>query len=157
MSRKKLSKIRKSDPFFERESARYDFPLPSREYVTQVMTDAGRPLLFDDLVELLDIAPSEREMFLRRLGAMEHEGQLLRNRKGDYILPERASLTPGKIQGHQDGYGFLVPDDGGADIFLDQHQMGKVLHGDRALVRVTGLDRRGRAEGSISEVTERAD
>ena len=156
MSRKKLSKIRKADPFFERESARYDFPLPSREYVTQVMTDAGRPLLLDDLVELLDIAPSEREMFQRRLGAMEREGQLLRNRKGDYILPERASLTPGKIQGHQDGYGFLVPDDGGNDIFLDQHQMGKVLHGDRALVRVTGLDRRGRPEGSIVEVTERA-
>ena len=156
MSRKKLSKIRKADPFFERESARYDFPLPSREYVMQVMADEGRPLLLDDLVVLLDIAPSEREMFQRRLGAMEREGQLLRNRKGDYILPERASLTLGKIQGHQDGYGFLVPDDGAADIFLDQHQMGKVLHGDRALVRVTGLDRRGRPEGSIVEVTERA-
>ena len=43
-----------------------------------------------------------------------------------------------------------------ADIFLDQHQMGKVLHGDRALVRVTGVDRKGRPEGSIVEVTERA-
>ncbi len=95
-------------------------------------------------------------MFQRRLGAMEREGQLLRNRKGAYILPERASLTPGRIQGHPDGYGFLIPDDGSADIFLDQHQMGKVLHGDRVLVRATGLDRRGRPEGSIVEVTERA-
>jgi ribonuclease R len=42
---------------------------------------------------LLDIADSEREMFQRRLGAMEREGQLMRNRKGAYILPERASLT----------------------------------------------------------------
>ncbi|MGA9395150.1 MAG: ribonuclease R, partial [Azonexus sp.] len=60
------------------------------------------------------------------------------------------------IQGHPDGYGFLIPDDGSADVFLDQHQMGKVLHGDRALVRVTGVDRKGRPEGSIVEVTERA-
>lgn len=156
MSRKKLSKVRRADPFFERESARYEFPLPSREYVSQKLADEGRPLSFVELTEFLDIADSEREMFQRRLGAMEREGQLMRNRKGAYILPERASLTAGKIQGHQDGYGFLIPDDGSADIFLDQHQMGKVLHGDRALVRVVGIDRKGRPEGSIVEVTERA-
>jgi ribonuclease R len=156
MSRKKPSKIRRADPFFERESARYDAPLPSREYISQILADEGRPLPFVELTELLDIADHEREMFQRRLGAMEREGQLLRNRKGDYILPERASLTPGRVQGHPDGYGFLIPDDGGADIFLDQRQMGKVLHGDRALVRVIGVDRKGRPEGSIVEVTERA-
>ena len=155
MSIKKLSKIRRADPFFERESVRYDSPLPSREYVSQILADEGRPLGFAELSALLDIAESERDMFQRRLGAMEREGQLLRNRKGAYILPERASLTAGKIQGHPDGYGFLVPDDGSADIFLDQHQMGKVLHGDRALVRVMGIDRKGRPEGSIVEVTER--
>ena len=152
---KKLSKIRRADPFFERESVRYDSPLPSREYVSQILADEGRPLGFAELIVLLDIADGERDMFQRRLGAMEREGQLLRNRKGAYILPERASLTAGKIQGHPDGYGFLVPDDGSADIFLDQHQMGKVLHGDRALVRVMGIDRKGRPEGSIVEVTER--
>ncbi|UCV16404.1 ribonuclease R [Quatrionicoccus australiensis] len=156
MSRIKLSKIRRADPFFERECTRYEFPLPSREYISKVLTEEGRPLSFIELTGLLDIAGSERDMFQRRLGAMEREGQLMRNRKGSYILPERASLTPGRIQGHQDGYGFLVPDDGSADIFLDQHQMGKVLHGDRALVRVVGTDRKGRPEGSIVEVTERA-
>ena len=156
MSIKKLSKTRRADPFFERELKRYEFPLPSREYVAQVLTDEGRPLSFAELVELLDIAESECEMFQRRLGAMEREGQLLRNRKGTYILPERASLTAGKVQGHQDGYGFLVPDDGSPDIFLAQHQMSKVLHGDRALVRIMGADRKGRPEGSIVEVTERA-
>ncbi len=156
MSRKKPSRIRRADPFYERELARYEFPLPSREYVSQKLADEGRPVTFVELTELLDIAGSERETFQRRLGAMEREGQLMRNRKGAYILPERASLTAGKIQGHPDGYGFLIPDDGSADIFLDQHQMGKVLHGDRALVRVTGIDRKGRPEGSLVEVTERA-
>ena len=155
MSRKKISKIRRADPFFERESVRYEFPLPSREYIIQIMADEGRPLAVVELSELLDITTTEQDMFQRRLGAMEREGQLMRNRKGAYILPERASLTAGRIQGHQDGYGFLIPDDGSADIFLDQHQMGKVLHGDRALVRVMGIDRRGRPEGSIVEVTER--
>ena len=156
MSRKKLSKIRRADPFLERELARYEFPLPSREYVIQLLGDEGRPLGFEQLVSALDISKDERDVFLRRLGAMEREGQILRNRKGDYILPEKASLIAGKVQGHPDGYGFLLPDDGSADLFLDQRQMGKVMHGDRVLARVIGVDRRGRPEGNIVEVTERA-
>ena len=156
MSRKKPTALRSADPFLAREAARYDLPLPSREYVSQVLADEGRPVTFAELSALLDIAATEQEMFQRRLGAMEREGQLMRNRKGAYILPERASLTPGRIQGHPDGYGFLIPDDRSDDIFLDQHQMAKVLHGDRALVRLTGVDRKGRPEGSIVDVIERA-
>lgn len=120
------------------------------------METEARPLTADEIIPLLDVTSGEKEMFLRRLGAMEREGQLLRNRKGAYLVPEKASLIAGRIQGHQDGYGFLVRDQGGEDIFLDQRQMARALHGDRALVRVTGVDRKGRTEGSIVEVTERA-
>jgi len=70
MSRKKISKIRRADPFFERESERYEFPLPSREYIMQVMADAGRPLGVAELGQLLDITATEQDMFQRRLGAM---------------------------------------------------------------------------------------
>ena len=156
MSIKKLSKTRKNDPHFQRESDMYEQPLPSREYVLQVVEDQGRPVSFEELCVLLDIQAVEHEMFLRRLSAMEREAQLMRNRKGAYILPERASLIAGRIEGHADGYGFLIPDDGGDDLFLDAKQMSKVLHRDRALVRVVGLDRKGRREGAIVEVLERA-
>ncbi|MDR1647523.1 MAG: ribonuclease R [Zoogloeaceae bacterium] len=154
MSRK-TSRIRRADPFFERESQRYPFPLPSREYLTQMLEAEGRPLDFSQLADLMDILPEEREMFLRRLRAMEREGQLLRNRRDAYILPERASLVAGRVQGHPDGFGFLIPDDGSADLFLSERQMSKVLHGDLVLARVTGTDRRGRPEGTIVEVTDR--
>ncbi len=156
MSIKKLSKIRKNDPHFQREAAKYQIPLPSREYVMQVLTDQGRPVGFDFLCDLLDVRKPEREAFARRLTAMEREAQLMRNRKGAYILPERASLIAGRIEGHPDGYGFLIPDDGSDDLFLDAKQMSKVLHRDRALVRETGVDRRGRREAAIVEVIERA-
>ena len=156
MSIKKLSKIRKNDPHFQRERAKYDLPLPSREYVLTVLEKQGKPVSYEHLCALMDIHKSEEEMFLRRLGAMEREGQLMRNRKGAYILPERASLIAGRIEGHADGYGFLVPDDGGEDLYLDAKQMTKVLHRDRALARVIGFDRKGRREGAIVEVLERA-
>ena len=96
MSIKKLSKIRKSDPHFQRESAMYEQPLPSREYVLQVVEDQGRPVSFEELCVFLDIKALEHETFLRRLSAMEREAQLMRNRKGAYILPERASLIAGR-------------------------------------------------------------
>ena len=156
MSTKKMSKTRKQDPYFEREAARYTVPLPSREYILQILEDQGRPVSFERLCELLDLRRGELELFERRLMAMEREAQLMRNRKGAFILPERASLIPGRIEGHSDGYGFLIPDDGSDDIFLDAKQMSKVLHRDRALVRMIGLDRKGRPEGVIVEVLERA-
>jgi ribonuclease R len=156
MSIKKLSRIRKNDPYFERELKTYEQPLPSREYILQILEDQGKPVSFEQICVLLDINKHEFEMFQRRLGAMEREAQLMRNRKGSYIVPERASLIAGRIEGHADGYGFLVPDDGGDDLFLDAKQMSKVLHRDRALARVVGLDRKGRREGAIVEVLERA-
>jgi ribonuclease R len=156
MSIKKLSKIRRKDPHFHREAAKYEQPLPSREYVVTILEQQGKPVSFAYLCDLLDIHKSEESSFERRLGAMEREGQLMRNRKNAYILPERASLIAGRVEGHADGYGFLVPDDGGDDLYLDAKQMTKVLHRDRALARVIGFDRKGRREGAIVEVLERA-
>ena len=55
-----------------------------------------------------------------------------------------------------DGFGFLRPDAGGGDdLFLPPFEMRKVMHGDRVLACVTGMDRRGRREGAIVEVLER--
>ncbi|MDR2164914.1 MAG: ribonuclease R [Zoogloeaceae bacterium] len=156
MSTRKTTGIRQKDPFFERESERYEFPLPSREYILQLLEEEGRPMEFGQLVELLKITGNEHEMFSRRIKAMEREGQILRNRKDAYILPERANLIAGRVQGHPDGFGFLTPDDGTPDVFLAPRQMSKVLHGDRVLARVTGVDRKGRPEGVIVEVTDRA-
>ena len=60
------------------------------------------------------------------------------------LVPERVDLVRGKVQGHPDGYGFVVPDEGGEDLFLPAKEMEKVLHGDRVIARVVGVDRRGR-------------
>jgi ribonuclease R len=156
MSIIKLSAVRRRDPYFEREIKHYEQPLPSREYILQILEEQGRPVGFEELCLLLDIDKTEFDPFQRRLRAMEREAQLLRNRKSAYLLPERASLIAGRVEGHPDGYGFLIPDDGSEDLSLEARQMSKVLHRDRALVRVVGTDRRGRREGVIVEVLERA-
>jgi len=152
----KLSRIRRADPEFAREVAKYEHPLPSREYILQALAEQGVPVSFDKLCHLLDVADFERESFLRRLGAMARDAQLLQNRRNDWLIPDKADLLKGKVQGHPDGFGFLVRDDHGPDLFLPEKEMAKVLHGDSVIARVVGVDRKGRPEGKIVEVTERA-
>ena len=148
-SRERVSKVRRADPFYERECAKYPAPLPSREYVVETLAGQGIPVSFERLAKLLDVRPEESESFERRLGAMQRDGQLMRNRAGDYLIPDKADLIRGRVDGHPDGYGFLVPDDRSSDLFLSPHEMQKALHGDRVLVRAIGMDRRGRREGKI--------
>jgi len=152
---RKHSSLRQSDPYLERERARYDNPLPSREWILTVLEREGVPVSQPELERLLGIEPAEQDAFDRRLNAMQREGQLMRNRRGAICIPNKLDLIRGRVQGHPDGFGFLVPDEGGPDLFLSPAEMSKVLHGDRALVRESGVDRRGRREGSIVEVLER--
>src|SRR5881394_4004130 len=134
----------------------YAVEIPSREAVLEELGDAGVPLDENELAKRLKVDHAQWEGFTRRLAAMEREGQVMRNRRGAILIADKAGLIRGKVIGHPDGYGFLKPDDGKDDLFLAQKQMEKVLHGDVVLARVTGVDRRGRLEGSIVEVLERA-
>ncbi|HWT29190.1 MAG TPA: ribonuclease R [Methylophilaceae bacterium] len=159
-TRKKTSDHKKhsqrpADPHAAREAANYEHPLPSRELIMQQMDEQGVPLSVEKLYELLGIHEEEREIFNRRLNAMEREGQIIRNRKGALCLAQKIHLLAGKVQGHPDGFGFFIPDSGGEDLFLSPKEMSQVLHGDRVMVRQSGFDRRGRPEGKIVEVLER--
>ena len=144
------------DPFRAREAKRYDHPIPSRELILQVLEERGRPLRFEELAAELGVEDeNELEALGRRLRAMERDGQVVRNRKGAYLLVSGGELVAGHVIAHPDGFGFVQPDEGGEDVFLSPREMRTVMHGDRVLVRVVGVDRRGRREGSVVEVLER--
>ncbi|TSA42216.1 MAG: ribonuclease R, partial [Betaproteobacteria bacterium] len=148
--------LRSGDPHLERERAKYAEPLPSRELILQTLEAQGVPVSSAKLQQLLGITDAERETFERRLAAMQREGQIMRNRRDAICLVTRLDLIPGRVQGHADGYGFVIRDDEGPDLFLGPDEMHKVLHGDRVVARESGVDRRGRPEGKIVEVLERA-
>src|SRR6266480_1361943 len=138
---KKRDIARANDPHREREASRYEHPIPSREFTLRTLAEAGVPLTDEELAQRLAIKPKERDAFVKRLGAMEREGQILRNRKGAILVAAKLDLVTGRVEG--------------ADLYLGPHEMRKVLHGDRVMVRESGVDRRGRKEGTIVEVIER--
>ncbi|MBW8905155.1 MAG: ribonuclease R, partial [Betaproteobacteria bacterium] len=98
----------------------------------------------------------ERRAFDAALAALERAGEVHENRAGALLVARRISLVAGRVEGHADGHGFLVPDEGGASIYLPPHEMRSLMHGDRAAVRVTGADSRGRPVGALVDVLERA-
>ena len=131
--------------------------IPSREQILDVLRERGVPMRADELAIALGVDGSaERDAFEGRLAAMTREGQLMTNRKGQLCVVAKLDLVTGKVQGHPDGFGFLIPDAGGPDVFLGPKEMHKALHGDRATVRLIGVDKRGRPEGAIVDVVERA-
>jgi len=148
--------LRERDPFLEREQTRYEKPLPSREHVLQILEQQGAPVTESRLFRLLDIADNEQGLMLRRLAAMERDGQLIRNRRNAICVVDKIDLVVGRVQGHPDGFGFLIADEGGDDLFLGGAQMAQVLHGDRVLARPGTIGPRGLREASIVEVLERA-
>jgi ribonuclease R len=145
------------DPQAHREAARYERPIGSREMILELLAAADGPLPIDVIAEQLGIDDDERREALGfRLRAMLRDGQLLQNRRGAFIPAQRVDLVPGVVIANPDGYGFLKPEPGnGEDLFLPPSEMRKVMHGDRVLASVTGVDRRGRREGAIVEVLER--
>ena len=155
---KKKTSLRLQDPYLQRETQRYEHPLPSREWITEMLEDRGVPLKTESLAILLDIAEHEMPFFERRLTAMARDGQILINRRGMVCAAEKLALVKCRVEAHKDGFGFAVPlsPDGQGDFVLPARQMRGLMHGDTVTVRPAGTDRRGRREGQVLDVIERA-
>ncbi len=144
------------DPHAEREAQRYERPIPSREAILALLEDRGEWLSEARIAEALKLDEETDLLAIRkRLGAMVRDGQLLQGRRGDYAPAQKLDLIPGAVIANVEGYGFLRPDEGGDDLYLSPQQMRTVMHGDRVLASVVGLDRRGRRQGAIVEVLQR--
>lgn len=130
---------------------------PSRKQILRYLEKRGRPIPEDTLFQEFSVRKgASRDQLLGRLERMKADGELLVDRRGRFFLPGRSDMVRGRVQGHPDGFGFLIPEHGGPDLFLSAKEMRRVLHGDTALAKVRRIDHRGRPEGAIVEVLERA-
>jgi ribonuclease R len=132
----------------------FDPDVPSREAILTQLRIAGQPLSDEALAQKTGVSAPFPVGFERRLKAMERDGQLLRNPNGQLLINNKSDFIAGRVQGHRDGFGFLLRDDGGPDLFLSPREMLKVLHGDRVLAKPDGMYR-GKPEAVIVEVVER--
>jgi ribonuclease R len=144
------------DPHAQREAEKYENPIPSRELILQLIQESGKPLRRQQIAQQFALeSADDLEALRRRLRAMERDGQVLFNRRQKYCLSENHNSISGRVLGHPEGFGFLKPDDGSEDLFISPREMKALMHNDRAKVRVSGIDRKGRREATVVEILER--
>ena len=152
---KKHKNLINQDPHYKRELEKYGNPIPSREFILSVIRDNNAPMNRDEILTALSIRNEDQiEAMRRRLRAMENDGQLVFTKRKRYALPEKLDLFKGTVIGHREGFGFLHVDGNKDDLFIPNHQMQRVMHGDFVLAQPAGLDRRGRREVRIVRVLE---
>ena len=143
------------DPNYVKELAKYDNPIPSREFILQIIREQNSPMSKEEIFAALGISEEEQqEAMRRRLRAMENDGQLVFTKRKCYALPEKLDLLKGMVIGHREGFGFLQVEGKKEDFFIPNVQMQKVMHGDYVLVQPNGFDRKGRPEVRIVRVLE---
>ena len=143
----------KKDPHHRREKEKYAKPIPSREYILDILDSFGRPMSKNQLFEALSLVDAEaQEAMGFRLRAMLRDGQLMQDRRNRFCILKKLILERGTIQAHPDGFGFFIPDEGDEDMVLSPKEMKTVMHGDVVLAYQFALDRRGRKEAKIHEV-----
>ena len=124
--------------------------------VLRVFKESRRPMSPADVARAYPPARKAKREMRTVLRQLEHQGKLMRTKRGMYGLPEQMSLMPGKLQIQRSGVGFVLPDDKRRkDIFVAQGQQGDAWHGDRVLVAVSPQSSGRRPEGRVVRVLER--
>ena len=143
------------DPNYAKELAKYENPIPSREFILQTIRTHNAPMTKEEVFIALGITDeTQQEAMRRRLRAMENDGQLVFTKRKCYALPEKLDLLKGMVIGHREGFGFLQVEGKKEDFFIPNVQMQKVMHGDYVLAQPNGFDRKGRPEIRIVRVLE---
>ncbi|MBI2411832.1 MAG: ribonuclease R [Deltaproteobacteria bacterium] len=114
------------------------------------------PQSFKDLVRSFEIRKEDRDRFKKVVKRLVAEGVLIKTRGGRFGLPSKMNLVTGGLSCHPDGFGFVKPEEGGEDVYINARRLAGAMHGDTVAARIEGIKSGGRREGSIVRVIKRA-
>ncbi|MBI5814192.1 MAG: ribonuclease R [Nitrospinae bacterium] len=115
------------------------------------------PLSMREILGGLKIPSAQRSLYRRRIRTISESGEVVRIKGGRYGLPEKMNLVTGMVQGHPEGFGFVIPDDPSqSDLFLSHRAFDEAMHGDKVVARVESVRPDGRREGRVIRVLDRA-
>ncbi|OAA90053.1 ribonuclease R [Clostridium ljungdahlii] len=118
---------------------------------------AYKPMNIRELEGIFSVTKAEAKDFKKVLDDLEKEGLVVKTRRKRYGIPDRMGLVTGKFQGHQKGYGFVIPENEGADVFVPSSYLNGAMNGDKVVVKITKMEDKGKkCEGEIIRVLERA-
>src|SRR5690554_5343798 len=129
-------------------------PVPATEVLKFFHDNPERPWHVQDVQRRLKL--DDRSALRETLAQLVQSGQLVKTRRRTYGLPQEMNLVPGRLQVTSGGYGFVIPDAGGKDLFIPADRLGGAWDGDKVLARPNPLKTEGdRPSGEIVRIIER--
>src|SRR3990167_3159790 len=138
-------------------SERILMTIPTKQSFLQFMQDkAYRPLSFKELTQQMQIPKEQRDLFKKLLKDLVKDGHVIKIRGERYGVPAKMNLISGELTCHPKGFGFVMPEEGGKDIFINPGNMKGAMHRDKVVARVEGRSKgNGKREGRIIRIVER--
>jgi len=121
-----------------------------------------KPVSMRELIKVFCVPVDKKAKFKTRIRRMVDSGVLVKVRGGRYGLATKMNLVTGVLQGHGDGFGFVIPEKKGegepveTDVFIGRRRFAGAMHGDTVVARVEGQKEGGKREGRIIRVLQRA-
>lgn len=119
--------------------------------------EAYKPMEIPEIAKIFNINKNEYKSFKKAIKTMEKEGLLARDESDKLGLAQRMGVITGKIEIHDRGFGFLIPDiEGIRDLFIAKTNLMGAMNGDRVVAKIIKEGRNGkRTEGIIINIVER--
>jgi ribonuclease R len=117
---------------------------------------AYKPMDIQELERVFDVKKQGRIDFSKTLKSMEMDGEIVKTRTEHYGVPEKMGLVVGKLQGHQKGFGFVIPETERPDVFVASPNLNGAMNSDRVVVKIIKEAPGGKkTEGEIIRILER--
>ena len=129
--------------------------LTQEKILSLMKKKVARPMKVAELSRLLGVPETQKREFRNHIKEMAGEGTLIKIRGGRYGLPDEMHLVTGKLHGHPNGFGFVIPDKQHDDVYVNARHMNDAMHQDHVVVRIESEREPGKPAGRIIRILQR--
>jgi len=116
-----------------------------------ICDDIYIPMKFKELADVLQVEKQDKHELEEVLHALVAEGKIRTTPKNKYIKSEKKTSV-GVFQGNPRGFGFVITDEPGDDVFISSEDVNGAFDGDQVEYIITRIPDGKRKEGKITKV-----
>lgn len=127
-----------------------------KRMLAYIESEEYRPMRRKEIRTMLSVPPEDREKCNALLDELLAEGHIFETKKGKIAAAKDLHMATGIFTGHNRGFGFVTPEEGGDDIFIPAGETNGAMQKDKVLYKILHRAEPGKkADGVIIRVLER--
>ena len=115
----------------------------------------GEPVPYRQMLKALNVSRRDRDQLDNHLDLLLEAGEIVKLPGRIYAISGAGGTVRGKLSTHRDGYGFVMPEEGGDDLFVPARYLSEYMNGDLVEAQVVSTRRDGKKEGRVTALVKR--